>query len=103
MDDATPIDSTEFRCAQCGYDVSGSVVGGTCPECGKPVGDSLREFAKGDKSSGSATAAMVLGILSLTACPMLGPIAIFAATSAKKDMAVGGYSGGSHTMGPRLD
>ncbi|MCZ6734267.1 MAG: DUF4190 domain-containing protein [Planctomycetota bacterium] len=98
MDDGRPIESTEFRCLQCGYDVSGSAVGGTCPECGKPIGESLRATQKGDRSCGSATAALVLGILSLTVCALLGPIAIFAATSAKKEMAVGGYSRGSHTM-----
>lgn len=41
---------------------------------------------------------MVLGIISLVACALLGPIAIFAYYSAKKEMAVGGYSKSSHTM-----
>ena len=98
MDDGRAIDSTEFRCVGCGYDLSGSTIGGSCPECGKPIGESLRARQEGAKSCGLATACMVVGILSLTVCALAGPVAIWLYANSKKEMAVGGYSRGSHTM-----
>ncbi|MCH8151190.1 MAG: hypothetical protein IH830_02310 [Planctomycetes bacterium] len=98
MEDGRPVCSTEFRCVGCGYDLSGSTVGGSCPECGKPIGESLRARQDGAKSCGQATACMVVGILSLTVCALAGPVAIWLYANSKKEMAVGGYSRGSHTM-----
>ncbi|MCH8822859.1 MAG: DUF4190 domain-containing protein [Planctomycetes bacterium] len=93
-----PINPAGFSCIECGYDVSGTPVGGTCPECGKSVEDSLRAVQYADKSCSYATASMIFGILSLVACVVLGPVAIFSYYTAKKEMAVGGYSKSSHTM-----
>lgn len=61
---------------QCGYDLSGSAVGGSCPECGTPVEHSIRRAASTAQGTGSATTCMVLGILSLVVCAILGPFAI---------------------------
>lgn len=36
----TPAD-TALRCVDCGYDLSGTAVGGQCPECGLPVTKSV--------------------------------------------------------------
>lgn len=96
MDDAQPIESTEFRCVQCGYDVSGSAVGGTCPECGKPISESIRFAQPGEEPCGTATASMVLGIISLLVCGMFGPIAIWLYVNAKREMAAGGFSRSAH-------
>jgi len=41
---------------------------------------------------------MILGILSLILCAVLGPVAIFSYYTAKKEMAIGGYSKSSHSM-----
>lgn len=92
------ISSTEVRCVGCGYDLSGTPVGGTCPECGRPVRDTLNSKETGDKSCGNATASMIFGILSLTVCGLLGLVAIGLAHAADKEMAAGGYSSTSHTM-----
>ena len=98
-----PINPTGFCCIKCGYDVSGSAVGGLCPECGKSVGESLRAVQFAEKSCSKSTASMIIGILSLVTCAaygplVLGPIAIVLYYLAKKEMAVGGYSKSSHTM-----
>jgi hypothetical protein len=36
-----PTDSNDFQCIGCGYNLRAQDVKGTCPECGKPVADSL--------------------------------------------------------------
>lgn len=104
MSDEQPqINPTEFRCLECGYDLSGSPIGGTCPECGIPINDSITltdgSFPKikfGVEPNGDATASMVIGIFALFACGMLGPIAIWISYNAKKEMAKGGYSVSAH-------
>lgn len=45
----------------CGYNLTGAVIGGTCPECGRVV----TLFPAGHPLSAHAIAALVLGILSL--------------------------------------
>jgi hypothetical protein len=39
-----PLDSTSFSCAECGYNLTGSQIGGRCPECGSPVMESIRRI-----------------------------------------------------------
>ena len=74
--DPGPIQSASIACVQCGYDLSGSAVGGTCPECGTPVAQSIRRHSSGAQGTGSAVTCMVLGILSLVVCAIIGPFAI---------------------------
>lgn len=49
------------RCQACGYELSGTPVGGVCPECGAGV----RNYVGPQDGSGLAIASLVLGILSL--------------------------------------
>jgi hypothetical protein len=60
----------------CGYDLSGSAVGGVCPECGTPVKSSIHQGETDALGTGRAVTCMVLGILSLMVCGILGPFAI---------------------------
>lgn len=64
-------DPTNYVCLTCGYDLSGTAVGGQCPECGAPVTHSL---ATGIPlpTSGKAIASMVLGICSIVLCMCYG-------------------------------
>jgi len=71
-----PIQSASIACVRCGYDLSGSAVGGSCPECGTPVAQSIRRHSSGAQGTGSAVTCMVLGILSLVVCAVLGPFAV---------------------------
>ncbi len=70
------VSSTGVRCVQCGYNLTGVVIGGTCPECGMSVDPSV--LVGGRPASGYAITAMVLGIVSTTAstagCFCLGPV-----------------------------
>jgi hypothetical protein len=91
------ISGTGFQCSRCAYDLSGTPVGGSCPECGQRVEQSLRAGA-GQRSSGRAVACMVLGILSLAVCAVFGPVAIFYYFSAMNEIEQGGYSGGARSM-----
>lgn len=87
----------EFRCASCGYVIRGVAVDALCPECGTPV---LHSVGGAKPTSGSAIAALVLGIVSILGCtaygvPSLvcGPLAIYFAVRARKQIAAG-------TVGP---
>lgn len=86
-----------MRCVRCGYDLTGSTVGGVCSECGLPVEQSLKA-RDGTQSCGTATACMIIGILSLTVCGVLGPVAIALYYSAMGQIKQGGYSSASHSM-----
>ena len=93
-----PVVASTVRCAQCGYDLTGATVGGTCSECGLSVAESIRRQTMGPQTSGYATACMVVGILSIAACMVLGPVAIILYYRARAQMATGGYSEGSRAM-----
>jgi hypothetical protein len=54
-------------CMGCGFDLSGTPLGGACPECGRPVAASL-PTAGGLPVSGQAVASLVLGIISIVSC-----------------------------------
>ncbi len=84
-----PISSSSYRCAQCGYDLSGSAVGGRCPECGSPVGESLRLAAQHGGNTTNAMLSMVLGIIGITACGLVAPFAIWLYYRAKEDVRTG--------------
>ena len=55
--------ATTIRCARCGYDLSGSALGGACPECGLPVQASLAQRGGGGTGTSAGVAALVLGII----------------------------------------
>ena len=101
MTDAPPplplVSETNYRCAGCGYDISGSALGGACPECGRAVSDSLRMATRSD-TCGMVVTVMVLGIVSLVACMPLGVVAIALYPKAKREILEGGYGHSSLTM-----
>ena len=91
------ITESNLHCVQCGYDLSGSPVGGACPECGTPVQSSLN-VGQGTTNAPNSIAALVFGILSLTVCGLLGPVAIGLYFSAKSNYERGNYARSSMTM-----
>mgnify|MGYP005839489497 CR=1 FL=1 len=93
-----PVQGSDIRCTRCGYDLSGSQVGGSCPECGTRVSESLRPRGTGQQNAPNSVACLVCGILSLTVCGLLGPIAIALYYSAKGHYDGGGYSASSMSM-----
>ncbi len=99
MDDhaTPPVTPTQFHCVRCGYNLTGLTIGGRCPECGEAIENSLGR-RHSDRTCGAAVACMILGILSLVACPMLGPVAIIFCYQAQARLYAGGYSKGSESM-----
>ncbi|MFN3167240.1 MAG: DUF4190 domain-containing protein [Phycisphaeraceae bacterium] len=79
--------SSSYACSRCGYDLSGSVVGGACPECGAPVSESLRLAPQQQGgTSTNALISMILGIVGIAACGLVGPFAIWLYYRAKEDV-----------------
>lgn len=98
-DSARPaVAQSKFRCAGCGYDLTGATIGGTCPECSKPVDESLRRMTTHQRTCGMATASMVVGIVALITCGVLGPVAIGLAWSAMGQIERGGFAPASKSM-----
>lgn len=88
MSDAnTPITPTDIRCIDCGYDISGSPIGGTCPECGKSVYESIRAVQIVQKRDDTAANCMILGIISIITCGAFSPFAIWLYYNARKELA----------------
>lgn len=92
-----PTAPTRVLCINCRYDLAGTAIGQVCPECGTPVATTLTAYSTG-LSSGKATACMIVGICSLAACGLAGPVAIVLYRQAKLQMADGGYAPSSQTM-----
>ena len=88
---------SSIHCVSCGYNLTGVAIGGTCPECGTAVERSLAVH-EALPTDGGAVAAMVLGILSIGACGLLGPVAIIIAARAKQDHQAGRSNHGSLIM-----
>jgi uncharacterized Tic20 family protein len=95
-----PVQPSSYTCNRCGYDLSGSVVGGGCPECGTPVSESLRLSPQQQRSGNNTNAllSMILGIVGITACGLLGPFAIWLYYRAKEDVRLGIAPPGSMGM-----
>ena len=98
MPDPPTVKPTGFSCAACGYNLSGTTIGGICPECGVLVEHSLRKATSAPRTSGHATTSLVLGILSLVVCALIGPVAIAFAAAALHQVGGGGYTPGSRGM-----
>lgn len=86
------IRESPYRCIACGYDLSGTAIGGQCPECGRPIVDSLRSRETGAAHSTLATVSMIPGILGIALCPICGPFAILLSHMARKEISQGGYA-----------
>jgi hypothetical protein len=93
-----PLSPTSIRCVGCGYDLTGTALGASCPECGTLVATTLQSQSGGERSCSSATTCFVLGLLSLAVCALLGPIAILVYFNARSELNRGGYSKSSHTL-----
>lgn len=94
MQSGTPV---HVLCVGCQYDLTGTAVGQACPECGTPVATTFGAYKSG-MTSGIATACMIVGICSMAVCGLAGPVAIVLYYRAKRQMANGGYSPGSHSV-----
>lgn len=91
---AQPVSASAFTCMGCCYDLSGTALGASCPECGTPVEQTLRQFCNsGGRTSGYATASLVCGILGLFACGLLAFIAIALYFPAMKELRSGAAAG----------
>lgn len=66
----------EYPCVRCGYALRGLAVGASCPECATPVLESMRDSPEQRRTSGWATASMVLGIVSVVGCMSYGLLSI---------------------------
>lgn len=65
-----------FTCPHCQYDLTGAVIGGTCPECGAHI---KPQHLASAPSNGMAVTSMIMGILALTLCIAYGlPTLVFA-------------------------
>lgn len=77
------------HCRSCNYDLTGTALGGTCPECGMPVNETLQPLLDAGKAraSGStkATTSLILGILSVLVCPGTAPFAVAYGVGALKE------------------
>lgn len=92
-----PVNETSYRCSGCGYDISGTALGGVCSECGMAVSNSLQRSTRSD-TCGTAVTVLVLGIVSLVVCMPLGIVAVAMYPKAKRDVLEGGYGNSSLTM-----
>lgn len=95
--------ATAVTCLSCGYNLTGVVVGGQCPECGTPVSPAFQ--SAGQRTCGFAITSMVLGIISIPGCmcyavPTLicGVLAIVFWKLAKTQIASGSYRPASSSM-----
>lgn len=70
-----PPQETTISCAQCGYSLFGSALGGTCAECGKPVQDTLRAQGGSGEGNSAGTVSLVLGLVGVAACALVAPFA----------------------------
>lgn len=81
------------RCNKCGYDLKGLTIGEFCPECGHQIGMPGSQDAP---TSGAAVSSLVLGILAIISCTfygvpglIFGPLAMYFASRAKKQVLAG--------------
>lgn len=101
--DSTPgshaLEPSTVYCIQCGYNLTGAMIGSTCPECGRRVAPSFHGQTL--PTSGWSIAALVLGICAIPSCVfygipaiICGGLGIFFAGKARAQVKAG-ESGGS--------
>ncbi len=88
MTQPPPIQASRVSCVSCGYNLTGVTIGGECPECGTLIETSIQGRLSAPTSK-AALWSMVIGIVSLAACSVVGPIAIVLYFRARKDIQAG--------------
>ncbi|MEM9415282.1 MAG: DUF4190 domain-containing protein [Planctomycetota bacterium] len=79
-----------FNCMTCGYDLTGAVIGGACPECGSHINPKLMSSAP---TNGMAITSLVMGILSFVVFPVpFAPMGVIFGHIAKNQIRSGRYS-----------
>lgn len=87
-----------FLCRDCGYDLSNTVVGGRCPECGLEVIRAAR-LLEGPETSRLAVAAFLVANASVfLLCVPLGPVALALGVIAAARTRSSRYSSSSRTL-----
>jgi hypothetical protein len=98
MPDVTStITESTLRCVGCGHNLTGVPLGGTCPECGVEVEQSINALHQ-TQTSGAAIGALVCGLLAFVTFPPLGVAAILLALKARRDISRGRCSADSATL-----
>ncbi len=92
------VQDSGYTCVECGYDLSGTAIGSVCPECGRPIVESLRSRESGSKKSSLPVTAMILGILSLVLCALIGPVAWYIGAKAREEIKTGGFDASAQGM-----
>ena len=80
------------------YDISGSALGSSCPECGLAVAESLGDPNLPLPPHPRAVPAMIFGILGLAVCAPLGMVGFWLGHQARKEIDAGRYSAASRPM-----
>lgn len=92
------VEDSGYACVECGYDLSASPIGSKCPECGRPIVESLKAREPGKKKTLMATLSLVLGIVSVFVFPFAGPVAIYVSHRTREKMKLGGYDDSCQQM-----
>lgn len=90
------VNASPITCVRCGYNLTGATIGAVCPECGVAINASLG--AGRQRTAGAAIACLVLGILSVAACPLLGLAAVPLYFVARNHVRSGTYSSSSMAL-----
>ena len=93
QDESEPLPTvaaSNYNCVSCGYDISGTAVGGTCPECGFHVQESLAAHAFKGTQYGLPSMSYLIPILATLFCCQLTGIAAIVYTAKANTAAVTG-------------
>ncbi|MCC6906445.1 MAG: DUF4190 domain-containing protein [Phycisphaerales bacterium] len=92
------IQPSGYACIECGYDLSGTAIGGQCPECGRAIVDSLRARQSEMPASSMPVTSLILGILGVVACSLCAPAAWYLGAKARRDIREGAVSAAGQGM-----
>ncbi len=85
------VEPSNFRCIKCGYDLSGTALGGSCPECGAPISDSVAARGPGGERVLIEERAGYVGPVLVTIfCCVIGGVVSLVYTAKANSAAVAG-------------
>ena len=87
---AKGVGESHFTCSNCGYNLSGSVIGGQCPECGTLITASLRTQARRPSLPKLGFTTPILA--TLFCCTIGGIVALVYTSSANSAQTMGEYN-----------